>query len=152
MSNIKIITQYIKNLKMDVPSAPEVFLNPKDKPNIEIAIDIDAKKIGEDNAAKNYEISLKIDASATSGKEELFNCSVTYAGIFQVGDIEGDVLEQILLIYCPNMLFPFLRRIITTTTSDAGFSPLMLDPIDFAALYTKRKAAQNSEPINDTKN
>ena len=69
-----------------------------------------------------------------------------------IGEIEGDVLEQILLIYCPNMLFPFLRRIVTTTTADAGFSPLMLDPIDFATLYAKRKATQNSEPVSDVKN
>jgi preprotein translocase subunit SecB len=149
MSNIKIVTQYIKNLSIEVPGAPEVFLNPQDKPNIDVAIDIDAKKLGDEN----YEISLTISAKATADGQDLFNCEVTYAGIFSLGEgLEGDTLEQILLIYCPNMLFPFLRRIITSTTADAGFSPLMLDPIDFATLYTRRKAAQNSEPVNDTKN
>ena len=62
------------------------------------------------------------------------------------------MLEQVLLIYCPNLLFPFMRRIISNATADAGFAPLMLDPIDFAALYNRRKAAQNATPISDLKN
>ena len=62
------------------------------------------------------------------------------------------MLEQVLLIYCPNLLFPFLRRIITNVSTDAGLAPLMLDPIDFALLYNKRKEAANSTPVNDTKN
>lgn len=148
MSNVKIITQYIKNLEMKVENAPEIFLSKKDKPDINISIDIDAKKIAE----STYEISLKIKAIAKSGEQGLFNCQVDYAGIFALGQIEGDVLEQILLIYCPNLLFPFVRRIITNITADAGFSPLMLDPIDFATLYARRKQAEKSEPISDTKN
>jgi preprotein translocase subunit SecB len=133
---------------MKVENAPEIFLSKKDKPDINISIDIDAKKIAE----STYEISLKIKAIAKSGEQGLFNCQVDYAGIFALGQIEGDVLEQILLIYCPNLLFPFVRRIITNITADAGFSPLMLDPIDFATLYARRKQAEKSEPISDTKN
>ena len=82
----------------------------------------------------------------------LFKCDITYAGIFQIGQIDNDMIEQILLIYCPNLLFPYLRRIISNLTTDAGLAPLMIDPIDFATLYTKRKQAENSTPVNDTKN
>ncbi len=148
MSNIKIISQYIKDLSFEVPSAPSVFLEPKDKPNIAIAIDIDAKKI----SAEVFEITLKISADATSSDEKLFICEITYSGIFALPKLEGEMLEQILLIYCPNLLFPFLRRIIANVTADAGFSSLMLDPIDFADLYARRKAVSNANPINDTKN
>ena len=62
------------------------------------------------------------------------------------------MLEQVLLIYCPNLLFPFIRRIITNLSTDAGLAPLMLDPIDFALLYNKRKQAANATPVSDTKN
>jgi len=147
MSGIKVITQYIKDLSFESPDAPSVFLNPQEKPNIKIAIDLDAKKIAEEA----FEVTLKINADATA-KEKLFICEITYAGIFSIKKIEGEMLEQVLLIYCPNLLFPFLRRIIANTTSDAGFAPLMLDPIDFAELYAKRKAAANAVPVNDTKN
>ena len=148
MSNIKIISQYIRNLSINIPEAPQVFLRVNDKPNINVAIDIDAKKISEEN----FEIILKISANATSKQDQLFNLELIYAGIFSLQKMEGEMLEQVLLIYCPNLLFPFMRRIISNATADAGFAPLMLDPIDFAALYNRRKAAQNATPISDLKN
>ena len=148
MSNIKIISQHIKDLSFEVPNAPEVFLNPQDKPDILLSINIDAKKLAEET----YEVFLKITANATASEKKLFICELSYAGIFALPKIEGEMLEQILLIYCPNLLFPFLRRIIANTTSDAGFAPLMLDVIDFADLYAKRKAAVEADPVNSTKN
>lgn len=148
MSNIKIISQYIKSLSFNIENTPAIFLTPKDKPNISLSIDIDAKKIADDT----FEISLKIVADATSQDEQFFKCDILYAGLFKISKIEENMLEQILLIYCPNLLFPYLRRIISNITSDAGLAPLMLDPIDFASLYTKRKQAENSTPVNDTKN
>ncbi len=148
MSNIRIISQYIKDLSFNLPNSPQVFLSPQDKPNINLSIDIDAKKVSNEI----YEIILKISADAKIKNEQFFNCSVSYAGAFELKNIEGDMLEQVLLIYCPNLLFPFLRRIIANITTDAGIAPLMLDPIDFAQLYSRRKAAANAAPINDTKN
>ena len=148
MSNIKIISQYIQSLQFELPSAPQVFLHPQDKPNIALSIDIDAKKIAEEL----FEITLKISANATTADSPFFNCKLAYAGLFSLQKIEGDMLEQILLIYCTNLLFPFLRRIVTNITSDAGLAPLMLDPIDFADLYNRRKALGDATPINDTKN
>ena len=153
MSNVKIISQYIKDLSFKIENAPEIFLKATSKPDINLSIDIDAKKISEEKETSNYEITLKIAATATKKDEEkFFDCNLEYAGIFSVAKIEGEMLEQVLLIYCPNLLFPFLRRIITNVSTDAGLAPLMLDPIDFALLYNKRKEAANSTPVNDTKN
>lgn len=148
MSNIKILAQYVKTLSFEVPQAPEVFMNIQSKPDITLSIDIDAKKL----SAENFEITLKISADAKGEKQKLFNCELSYAGLFMLKGVEGDMLEQILLIYCPNLLFPFLRRIVSNVTADAGFAPLMLDPIDFAELYARRKAAEKATPISDTKN
>jgi preprotein translocase subunit SecB len=148
MSNIKIISQYIKDLSFELPSAPSVFLNQQDKPDINLNIDIDAKKISDDL----FEVILKISANAKIKKEKFFICEISYAGLFSLQKIEAGMLEQVLLIYCPNLLFPFLRRIVSNLTADSGLAPLMLDPIDFAALYARRKAVAESQPVNDTKN
>lgn len=148
MSNIKIISQFIQSLNFELPSAPQVFLNPQDKPNIALSIDIDAKKIAEEI----FEVTLKISADATMQDAPFFACKLAYSGLFSLQKMEGEMLEQILLIYCPNLLFPFLRRIVTNLTADAGLAPLMLDPIDFADLYNRRKTAANATPINNTKN
>jgi preprotein translocase subunit SecB len=148
MSNIKVLTQYIKDLSFEIPNAPQIFLNNQEKPNIGISVDIDAKKIANDA----YEIALKIKADAKVAEETLFICEVAYCGIFALQNIDENMLEQILLVYCPNLLFPYLRRIVSNMVVDGGFPPLMLDPIDFAALYAKRKEVAASAPINNTKN
>lgn len=153
MSNVKIISQYIKDLSFKIENTPEIFLKPTAKPDIKLSIDIDAKKISDEKDSSNYEIILKISATATKNNaEKFFDCNLEYGGIFNIAKIEGEMLEQVLLIYCPNLLFPFIRRIITNISTDAGLAPLMLDPIDFALLYNKRKKAANSTPISDTKN
>lgn len=148
MSNIKVISQYIKDLSFETPNAQTVFLNPAVKPDIELSINIDASKIAEEI----FEVSLKISADAKNENQRIFLCEIVYGAVFSIKNIEADMLEQILLIYCPNLIFPYLRRIVTNLTSDGGFPPLMLDPIDFADLYNRRKLAADSTPINDTKN
>ncbi len=147
MANIKIISQYIKDLSFEVPQGAESFLKPSDRPDIKLSIDIDAKKIGDEL----FEVALKISANATVQEQQLFICEITYSGVFSF-KVEGEMLEQVLLIYCPNLLFPFLRRIVANVTADGGFAPLMLDPIDFAELYARRKAVAASAPISETKN
>ncbi len=148
MSNIKVISQYIKDLSFETPSSPDVFLANQGKPDIELSIDIDAKKISDEI----YEVILKISANATTKEKKIFLCEASYAGLFVLQNIEAEMIEQILLIYCPNLLFPFLRRLIANLTTDSGFPPLMIDPIDFTDLYSKRKKIADAEPISDTKN
>lgn len=148
MSNIRIAAQYIKDLSFEIPQAPQIFLGKNDKPNISISVDIDAKKLAEES----YEIALKIKADAKCEQEQLFICEISYCGIFILENVEKKMLEQILLIYCPNLLFPYLRRIVSNVVVDGGFPPLMLDPIDFAALYAKREELTKNPPINNTKN
>lgn len=137
MSNIKVLAQYIKDLSFEIPSGSDVFLAQAAKPNIELGVDIDAKKISNEV----YELTLKLTANAKTDSENIFLCEVAYAGLFSIKDIEEDMMEQILLIYCPSLLFPFIRRIVANLTIDSGFPPLMIDPIDFTNLYNKRKNA-----------
>ena len=146
--NVKILGQYIKDLSFELPGAPQVFSTAPARPDINVSIDIDAKKMSEGN----FEIALKIKAESKINDEPFFICELLYCGLFAFGKIEENLLEQILLIYCPNLLFPFVRRIITNLTSDAGLAPLMLDPIDFAELYNRRKKVAAAAPVSDLKN
>lgn len=140
MSNVKVGSQYIKNLSFEVPCAPDIFLMPNTKPDISLSIDIDAKKL----SVNSYEVSLKIKAEARGDMQGdnkvIFICKIEYAGIFIIDEniIDQGEIEQILLIYCPNILFPFIRKIIANCTVDGGFSPLMIDPINFSDLYQRR--------------
>ena len=138
MSNVKISAQYIKDLSFEVPNAPKVFFETKNKPNVELSIDIDARKIQDES----FEVILKIKAEAD--KQKTFILDIQYSGIFVINDIKKDMLEEILLVYCPNILFPFVRRIISNTISDGGFSPLLINPIDFYSLYKKRNESKQN--------
>ena len=145
---IKVVNQYLKTSSFNLAQEPQVLIELKSKPDIEIAIDIDAKKL----AAELFEISLKISTDAKLEGEPLFSCEVIYAGLFHLSEIPEESFEEVLLIYCPSLLFPFVRRIISNITSDAGFAPLMLTPVDFADLYIKRKKAQEASVTSDRKN
>lgn len=138
MSNIKISSQYVKDLSFEVPNAPDIFLIPALKPDIALSIDIDAKKL----SLNAFEVSLKIKAEAKTKEQDkvIFICEVSYAGIFTLDEKIQDQkeIEAILLIYCPSILFPFARRVVASCTIDGGFPPLMLEPINFAELYEKR--------------
>lgn len=147
ISNIRVVSQYIKDLSFEVPNSPQIFLDPASKPDIELSIDINAVKI----ADELFEVSLKISADAKTDKR-IFLCEIDYGATFSIKSVEEQMLEQVLLIYCPNLIFPFARRIIANLTTDSNFPPLMLDPIDFADLFNRRKMAAESQPINDTKN
>jgi preprotein translocase subunit SecB len=87
-----------------------------------------------------YEVELKLMAGAKREAEAVFQVELVYGGMFQVVGVEAEDLEQVLLIECPRYLFPFARRLIADLTAEGGFPPLMLEPIDFAAIYLARKA------------
>ena len=159
MSSINIINQYIKDLSIELPHSPQIFLEQSGKPNINISIDIDAKKLinnEKEEDKKIFEVILKISAEAETtaiqsgdnSKQEakkLFILEISYAGLFQINEENTEIIEQILLIYCPNLLFPFLRRIASNVVGDAGLPPLMLEPIDFNELYNRRSKQTKEE-------
>lgn len=147
MPNIKVLSQYIKDLSFEVPNSPNVFLKEQAKPEIAVTIDIDAQKIND----TLYEVTLKIIADAQADDEKVFICEVAYSGIFSVENIGDNDIEQILVVYCPNLLFPFARRIIANNTIDSGFPPLMINPIDFGDLFQRRKE-QEAQTMNETTN
>jgi preprotein translocase subunit SecB len=122
------------------------------QPDIQVQVSIDAKKRDE----PRYEVVTKFKISSTNkdGGETLFLMELDYAGLFAIEGVPDNQLHPFLLIECPRMLFPFVRRIVSDVTRDGGFPPLNLDNIDFIKLYRQTleqrqaaaKAAETAEP------
>ncbi|NRA74060.1 MAG: protein-export chaperone SecB [Rickettsiales bacterium] len=145
---VVINTQYVKDLSFESPEAPACFMEIKTAPKIDLALDIKVQ----DLQKESYEIVLKIDAKALLNEKTLFMVELEYAGLFSIKNIDkDDQKEQILLIYCPSLIFPFARRVIADVTRDGGFQPLMVNPIDFAALYMQQKQKQGDQSTNANK-
>lgn len=137
LKQITINGQYVKDLSFESPRAPKSLVGKQDRPAIDIAIDVKAAALNEES----FEVVLHITADAKQGEEPMFLCELAYAGVFSLSNVPEEEREPALLIFCPNLLFPFARRVIADVTRDGGFPPLMLDPIDFARLFAQRKQA-----------
>jgi preprotein translocase subunit SecB len=105
------------------------------RPGNDVNVDLKAQKLQDDV----YEMTLHIAARAVADGNTLFLVDLAYAGIFQVAGVAPEHVEPMILIECPFVLFPFARRVIADVTRDGGFPPLMLDPIDFHALYMQNR-------------
>jgi preprotein translocase subunit SecB len=141
---VNILGQYIKNLSFQSPIVPQVFKELKEEPKIELNLDIQVKNITE----TQYEVTLLIEAEALKDKNMVFAVDLEYAGLFEMNNVvEEEQKKQILLIYCPNLIFPFARSVIANITRDAGFQPLMINPLDFAGLYMQQTQTRNQESL-----
>ena len=97
-----------------------------------------------------FEVVLKVGARASQGEETVFAVELLYGGIFEITGIPEDALQAVVMIECPRLLFPFARSIIANITREGGFPPLMLEPVDFVALYQAQIArAQAEQGAND---
>jgi preprotein translocase subunit SecB len=127
--------QYTKDLSFEVPGAPEIFITLREQPRIDIALDVQARPLEQPGV---YEVSLQIRCDARAGERTAFIAEVVYCGIFTI-NIEPNLLEPVLLVECPRLLFPFARNILADVTRDGGFPPVLLSPIDFVALWQSRR-------------
>ena len=141
---MKILAQYIRDMSFENILAQK-GISGDVQPDIAVQVNIDAKKRPLEN---QYEVIIKAEiASKTKEKAEpMFLLELEYGGIFHIENIPDDQLHPYLMIECPRMLFPFLRRIVSDVTRDGGFPPLNLDSIDFMQLYrneVQRRVAEN---------
>jgi len=137
MPSIQVAAQYIKDLSFENPS---MGINIQ-RPQIDFTVDLQARKM-QDNGP--YEVVIKMRVTAQQEERTIFLLEIAYGGIFVLDKVPEDVLQPFLLIECPRLLFPYMRRIVSDIVSDGGLPPLMIEPIDFAALYrTKMMEAQN---------
>lgn len=135
--------QYIKDLSFENPGAPRNLFTTEGKPSIDLAVDLKGQRLKEDS----YELEMSISAKAVTDKEPLFIVELTYAGIFTLINTPPQEAESVLLVECPQLLFPFARRVIADVTRDGGFPPLMLEPMDFRSLYEARRKTMRDAPV-----
>jgi preprotein translocase subunit SecB len=141
-----INAQYVKDLSFETPSAPQVFAQmQRAKPDMQVKVDVQARRL-QDNI---YEVTLHIRADCKAGEMNAFICELTYGGVFTV-NVAEDALSPVLLIECPRLLFPYARQIISSTTLDGGFMPLMLAPVDFVSLYHQQLQHQQEGEAETT--
>lgn len=140
---IRILAQFIRDLSFENPRAPESLRAGAAQPQIDLGVEMNAR--GRDDGL--YEVDLKLSAQAGRDDGTLFVVEILYGGLFQITGVSPDDMEPVLLIECPRFLFPFARRIIADLTSEGGFPPFLLDPIDFAGVYAARKAEAQGEPV-----
>ncbi|NWG86692.1 MAG: protein-export chaperone SecB [Hydrogenophilaceae bacterium] len=134
---------YVKDLSIEVPNAPQVFLE-QGAPdiNMEIGTQIDAVEAG------IYQCLLTVTVTAKTADKTYFLIEVRQAGIFRLQDIPQEALEPTLAIACPNILFPYAREAVSDATVRAGFPPIHLQPVNFEALYLQQKQAQATAQVN----
>jgi len=133
---IRILAQYVRDLSFENPKAPEALRAGETAPQIELGVELNAQG----REAGVFEVELKLTAAARRDADPVFQIELVYAGLFQIVGVDAEDLEQVLMIECPRYLFPFARRLIADLSAEGGFPPLMLEPMDFAAIYLARKA------------
>jgi preprotein translocase subunit SecB len=135
---IRILAQFIRDLSFENPRAPEALRGGAAQPQIDLGVEMNARS-REDGF---YEVDLKLSAKAVRDDGPIFVVELMYGGVFQIAGVGAEDMEPVLLIECPRYLFPFARRIIADVTSEGGYPPFLLDPIDFAGVYASRKAQE----------
>ena len=137
---VGVIAQYVKDLSFENPNAPAVY-QWQGQPQMDVQFNIGSQTVGQDV----HEVVLKVDITAKANEGTAFQMELLYGGLFALRNIPEEQLQAFLLAEAPRILFPFARRIIADATLDAGFPPLLLDPIDFAGLYMQRDAQEQAE-------
>ncbi|PHY13883.1 protein-export chaperone SecB [Caulobacter sp. B11] len=143
-TGIRIIAQFLRDFSFESPHAPD-SLRGGAQPAIDMGVEMNAR--GRTDGL--FEVDLKLSARATREDQPVFHVEVVYGGLFQIGGVPEADLEPVLLIECPRFLFPFARRLIADVTSEGGFPPFLIDPIDFAGVYAARKAQAEGQAVGN---
>ena len=141
--------QYVKDLSFEVPNAPVIYTTLRSPPRVDINLDVQARRI--QDGQNVYEVILEIRAEATEAVEQgsggrVFLAELSYGGIFTLTGVPENAVEPVLLVECPRILFPFARNVLSDVTREGGFPPVLLQPIDFVALWQSRRAQAGNAP------
>ena len=135
---------YVKDLSVEVPGAPQVFLQ-GGEPQLEVQLNHKAQSID----GVLFDVALTVTVSAKNGEKTLFLVEVVQSGIFQLRGIPEADLGPVLGVVCPNVLFPYARETISDTVNRAGFPPVLLAPVNFDVLYQQQMAAASAQAASD---
>jgi len=140
---LTVHAQYVRDVSFENPNAPDSIRGGMDAPEMDVNIGMDARKLEDKEVANLYEVGLSVRAEAKRGEDVVFIAEILYGVTVSIGD---EVPEQnhhpMLLIEVPKLAFPYVRKLLSDLTSEGGFPPLLLSPVDFHALYVQRFAQQ----------
>jgi len=136
---------YLKDLSLEIPNAPQIFLE-REAPQIDVQLHTKSGNVN-DNI---YETSLTVTITAKLNDKTMFLVEATQAGIFQISNVPPEEIDPILGIACPNILFPYVREVVSDAITRAGFPPVLLNPMNFEALYQQQQAHQAQNAAGST--
>ena len=127
-----LLGQYIRDLSFENPGAPASVLSGA-APNFNVGINVGVKK----QSDEIYAVEITLSAKADRDSAVLFNIEMIYGGIFRIRNVPEQLMPQFLMVECPRLLFPFARHALANTVQLGGFPPLMMEPVDFQAIYVQ---------------
>ena len=137
---VGFLSQYIKDLSVENPNAPKSY-QLSEQPAIDVQFNIAAEKVSDDVT----EVSLKAVLTAKAGETTQYIIDLTYAGLIGIRNLSEDQAHAFTFAEAPRILFPFVRRVVADAVRDAGYPPMMLEPIDFNALYVQQMQQRQAE-------
>ena len=135
MPTFQIQRMYLKDLSLEQPNSPQILLE-QGQPQVEINLTLGAEPIGEGM----YEVTVTATVTTKLKDKTLFLVEAKQGGIFEIRNVPDEQLKQILGIACPNMVYPYLRAIVSDVCTRAGFPPVMLSEVNFQAMYEAQQA------------
>jgi preprotein translocase subunit SecB len=142
---LQILNQYTRDLSFE-NLAVQKGLASDGKPEVRVAVNVDAQKRGDDR----YEVALKVKVESNVGESPVFILELDFAGLFTIQNVPEQQLHPVLMIECPRLIFPYVRRIVGDVTRDGAYPPLNLEMIDFVALYRAelaRRQQATAKPV-----
>ena len=135
---INILAQYVRDMSFENPLAPDALRTDQGQPEMDINIGMDARELKDDQFDHLYEVVLNLRAEARRGAETLFVAELQYGATVAIQGVPEENHHPLMLIEIPRIIFPFARQIMSDMTAQGGYPPLMMNPVDFQALYMER--------------
>ncbi|HRE16585.1 MAG TPA: protein-export chaperone SecB [Rhodocyclaceae bacterium] len=136
---------YVKDLSLEVPNAPQIFLD-RDAPEVNVQLNTQGTAIGEGV----FDVVLTVTVTAKIGDKTVFLVEVGQAGVFRIVNIPEEQMEPLIAVACPNILFPYAREAVSDAITRAGFQPIVLQPVNFEAMYVQRLEEQAAAATANT--
>lgn len=139
---------YVKDLSLEVPNAPAIFLE-RENPQIDLQLNTQAAPVEE--GVFEVMVTVTVTAKLQAKDKVLFLIEAKQAGIFQIRNLPAEEMETVLAVVCPNILYPYLREVVSDVAVRAGFAPVLLNPINFEAIYLQQKQQNQAQPTEAVK-
>jgi preprotein translocase subunit SecB len=136
---------YVKDLSVEVPGAPQIYQE-REAPQVEVSMNNSGKSISDGY----YEVVINLTVTAKVKEKTVFLVEVAYGGVFQVRNVPEAEIDMVMGVTCPNILFPYLREVVSETVSRAGFPPVILAPMNFEAIYKARQQKGDEQAATGT--